>query len=131
MSAVTASAGPGAHSQPLARRRALVLAGDDVLREALSHWLETVGFEVAATADGDEALAFLDHGDAELVVADRVYPGWRGLTLQTLRQRLPEARLVVAGIARDDPWIGLARSVGADLVLPAPLSRKEVLSQLV
>lgn len=128
---VTASTTAAAQAMPLARRRALVLAGDDVIREALAHWLETVGYEVAATDDGEAALAFLDHGGAELVVADRVYPGWRGVTLQALRRRLPEARLVVAGIDRDDPWFGLAHSVGADLVLPAPLTRKEVLSRLV
>lgn len=117
---------------PLPRRRALVLAGDDVLREALGHWLETVGYDVAATAGGDEAVDFLDGGGAELVLVDRVYPAWPGIgTLQALRDRLPKARLVVAGIARDDPWFDLARSIGADLVLPAPLSRKEVLTQVV
>lgn len=131
MSTATAPTTAGAQALPLPRRRALVLAGDDVLREALGHWLETVGFEVAATDDGDSASAFCDQGGVELVVVDRVYPGWRGVTLQVLRQRLPEARLVVAGIDRDDPWFGLAHSVGADLVLAAPLTRKEVLSQLV
>lgn len=126
MSAATAAAPP--LQSP--RRRALVLAGDDVLREALGHWLESVGFEVVATAERDDALTFLDQG-AELVVVDRVYPSWGGLTLQAIRQRLPMVRLVVAGIAPDDNWIGLARSVGADLVIPAPLSRQEVLTQLV
>lgn len=131
MSAAAATASDTAQAGHSPRRRALVLAGDDVLREALGHWLESVGFEVEATAARDEALAFLDQGGAELVVVDRVYPGWAGLTLQAIRRRLPKARLVVAGIAADDKWIGLARSVGADLVLPAPLSRQEVLTQLV
>lgn len=117
---------------PQPRRRALVLAGDDVLREALGHWLETVGYEVAATAGGDEAVEFLEQGGAELVLVDRVYPAWPGIgTLQAIRDRLPNARLVVAGIDPEDPWIGLARSIGADLVLPAPLSRKEVLTRVV
>jgi DNA-binding response OmpR family regulator len=127
----TASAAVTVQTQASPRRRALVLAGDDVLREALGHWLESVGFEVVATAERDEAVVFLDQGGAELVVVDRVYPGWDGLTLQTIRKRLPSARLVVAGIAPDDHWIGLAYSVGADLVMPAPLSRQEVLTQLV
>lgn len=109
------------HPQASPRRRALVLAGDDVLRDALTGWLESVGYEVE---DGTG-----ETGLVELVVTDRVYPAWPGQgTIGAIKQRNPGARVVVAGPGPDDLFLSLARSVGADAVLPKPLRRAEFLA---
>ncbi|MEW5728570.1 MAG: response regulator [Pseudomonadota bacterium] len=110
-------------------RRAVVLTTDPGTGELLALWLGRAGFEVVATARGGEAARALDDGGAELMVLDRVHPHWSGLgTIQAIKRRHPGIRVLVAGLRPDDPFLPLARAVGADAVVPAPLDRQRVMA---
>lgn len=112
-------------------RRAVVLAADEGVRELIGLWLGRAGFEVVATDRGSVAAGTLEDAGADLVVVDRVYPHWSGLgTIQSVKRRHPGVRVLVAGLPPDDPFLALARSVGADAVVPAPLDRRKVLASI-
>lgn len=101
------------------RPRVLVLSGEEAVRDVLAHWLEEAGFEVFATGDGGAGARFLEEGTAQAVVTDRVFPHWQGLgSISAIKQRHPATRVVVAGCPPQDPWLAMARAVGADAVLP-------------
>lgn len=111
--------------------RAVVLAADDGVRDLVGLWLERAGYAVAATDRGSEAAHTLDEEGADLVVLDRIYPHWSGLgTIQSIKRRHPGIRVVVAGARPDDPFLPLARAVGADAVVTAPLDRKRMLASV-
>lgn len=64
--------------------RVLYVEDDDLMRGALSRTMEAAGFEVTATANGDQALAALqsDAPDPDVIVLDLVMPkvdGWEFL----------------------------------------------------
>ncbi|HSV29447.1 MAG TPA: response regulator [Candidatus Omnitrophota bacterium] len=117
---------------PQPRRRVVVLAADEMVRDALACWLGADGADVQVAANGSEAAMLLDQGGTDALVTDRTYPAWTGLgTMQSVKQRFPGIRVVVAGARADDPFVALARSVGADAVIPSPLRKAEVIRSLV
>ncbi len=116
---------------PAAGKSVLVLDGDEMARDALAQWLEEAGLAVHVARDGRDAADWLvDHG-ADVLIVDRVYPAWEGLgTLQAVRRAHPGLRIIVAERNSDDPFLPLARSVGADGVLKGRWSRDAVLREL-
>ena len=61
-------------------QRSLVLVADDdgVTRAMVSRWLTTAGFDVVATADGDEALRVAREREPDLLLVDVTMPGRDG-----------------------------------------------------
>ena len=61
-------------------QRSLVLVADDdgVTRAMVSSWLTKAGFDVVATADGDEALRVARQRDPDLLLVDVTMPGRDG-----------------------------------------------------
>ncbi len=109
--------------------RAVVLTADSGTGDLLALWLRRAGHEVAVAARGGDAARLLDQGGVDLVITDRVHPHWSGLgSFQAIKRRHPGVRVVVAGPRPDDPFLPLARAVGADAVFPAPLDRARIMS---
>lgn len=105
-------------------RRAVVLTADPGTGDLLALWLRRAGYEVAVVARGGDAARLLDEDGADLVVTDRIHPHWSGLgSFQAIKRRHPGVRVMVAGPRPDDPFLPLARAIGADAVFPAPLDR--------
>lgn len=76
--------------RPGERRRVVLIAEDDEdIRESLVECLESSGYEVAAAADGQEAVESLRQGlEPDLVVLDLMMPrmdGWEVLKWLRIR----------------------------------------------
>jgi two-component system response regulator FlrC len=74
----------------------LVVEDDDDLREALTDTLELSGYSAIATADAEQALAWLDKGNPGLVLTDVQMPGMDGhALLRTLKARRPDLPVIL------------------------------------
>jgi CheY-like chemotaxis protein len=62
-------------------RRILVVDDDKGIRDAMAGVLGEMGYDVAAAADGDEALVLLQNSTVGLVLTDLNMPGMDGLSL--------------------------------------------------
>jgi two-component system, NtrC family, response regulator AtoC len=72
--------------------RILVVDDDDALRESLELFLASEGFEVAAAAEGAQALAQLERAPFDVVLCDLRMPGIDGFEL------LPQLLRIVPGL---------------------------------
>jgi DNA-binding response OmpR family regulator len=77
--------------------RILLIDDEPHIRRMMRLTLEPAGYEVDEAADGQAGLdAFRDRGDYAAVILDQKMPGLTGLeTLQRLRERTPEARVLM------------------------------------
>lgn len=95
---------PGdAAAEPAAKRILVVDERTDTfegLRSAVA--AEGLYWQVEHVADGDDALQFLAHRPADVVIADEQLPGTDGVTLLTrVRDRYPDTiRMIVSGAAK-------------------------------
>jgi two-component system chemotaxis sensor kinase CheA len=110
---------PAAAAARGAVARVKVLVADDALttRSAMKALLEIAGYAVLAAADGEEALALLREGGAEIVVSDVQMPRLDGLGLCRAVKADPALRhtpviLVTSLDAPEDRAAGL--EAGAD-----------------
>lgn len=114
-------------SQPVT---VVVLSSDEELRAAVAYWFEALSIPTVATADGYEANRALKSSVAGLLITDRLLPPWPGLD-SFHRLQSDNSRLCIAYVD-DGSWDGaiLARIAGATIVLPRPLSRRQVVAAL-
>ena len=75
----------------------LLIVDDEVNhRKSLAIGLRLEGYEVLEAGDGEQALAVLEHADADLAIVDLMMPGMNGLDLaRRLRFRHPEVHVVL------------------------------------
>ncbi len=116
-----------------AQRRILVVDDDERVRTLLSWQLEAEGFIVRCTADGTEALRFIDRECPDLVVLDLSLPGVAGLdVLRKVRQRGDDVSLPVIILSgrsgETDRIVGL--DLGADDYLVKPFSPGELAARV-
>ena len=114
------------------RRRVLVVDDEPHDRELLAHWLSSLGFLQATTANPHQALALMESFQPDVVLADLDLPGMSGWELlQRLRQG-PHVATPVAIISAHDPDLGSAEllSLGADCYLTKPLRLLQLQSWL-
>ena len=109
----------------------LVVDDEPAIVTVVRERLEREGFQVRAVASGEEALAHLEAGSAELVVLDVMLPGIDGFeVLRRLRgagDRVP----VIVLTARDedvDKIVGL--ELGADDYLVKPFNPRELSARI-
>jgi DNA-binding response OmpR family regulator len=70
------------------KKRILVVDDDPAALRAVRHCLEWNGYEVVAQPGGAEALAWLEHQHADLIILDVVMPGLSGFEVcRRLRDR--------------------------------------------
>ncbi|MCB2186244.1 MAG: PocR ligand-binding domain-containing protein [Deltaproteobacteria bacterium] len=118
---------PGGHET-------LLLVDDEAaLLTTARHFLESVGYQVLTTANGEEALEIYgeDGRDISLVILDLGMPGMGGhKTLQALRRQNPQARVLVAsGYGADERAKG-ALADGAVGYVGKPFLKAELLTQV-
>ncbi|MEZ0266364.1 MAG: sigma-54-dependent transcriptional regulator, partial [Phycisphaerae bacterium] len=83
-----------AHTPP--KPRLLVLDEDRIILQSLSQFLAREGYEVHTTADAEDALAQLEGGAFELLLADVNMPGVKPADfLRDVRRRFPHVVVVV------------------------------------
>ena len=105
----------------------VVLCADGATRDVLAFWLRATGLNVATANNGAAARAHLDRASARLLITDRVLPPWPGLdTMVGLKQSRNGLTIAFLDDGLPDSR-ALARSAGADMVLPWPLRRANVI----
>ena len=110
--------------------RVLVVDDDPAIRNMLSEYLSTHGYEVAAAANGEAMRAELERAAPAVVLLDIGLPGEDGLTLaRYLRERYGCGIIMVTG-AGDviDRVAGL--EVGADDYIAKPFDPRELRARL-
>ncbi|MBW2288757.1 MAG: sigma-54-dependent Fis family transcriptional regulator, partial [Deltaproteobacteria bacterium] len=107
--------------------RVLVIDDDPGVRDYMEALVSRQGYQVAAVADGEEALLCLDSVQPDLITLDVVLPGMDGLeTLSELKKRLPHVPVVMLsghGQARN---IVEAMRLGASDFLRKPFEVEEL-----
>lgn len=108
------------------------MAEDDaVVRRMLESLLKSSGFQVAAAADGLEAMAMLESGPVDLLLLDMMMPGLSGLEVLKLARGKGYDLPVVALTALDSPDdIAKALELGADDYVVKPFSPVVLLARL-
>jgi DNA-binding response OmpR family regulator len=113
-----------------APRRILVIDEDRAVNDLLATWLAAEGHDVVRESadDGDP------EGHVDLVVVDVPYPRRRGVDwIRRVAERHPMTPILAlsctlfAGVECGGP---VARSLGANCVLPKPVSRQALLQQV-
>ena len=79
--------------------RILVVDNEEIVRQALTGMLESLGYQVTAVGDGDQAIDYYREHDREidLAIVDLVMPAMSGIEcFQALRQVNPQVRVVLS-----------------------------------
>lgn len=112
-------------------RRIAALVVDDAasVRLMVAELLSSYGFRVMLAANGDQALAAIEHDPGiRLVITDHEMPGMTGVELSSkLRERYHRDRLAIIGISGANKGELVARFLknGANDFLHKPFSREE------
>jgi DNA-binding response OmpR family regulator len=111
--------------------KVLVVDDSERLRRSLEHGLRHSGFAVDTVGDGEEGLAFAQHGDYDAIVLDLMLPGLDGLTvLKRLRDSGVKTHVLILS-AKDqvaERVEGLEH--GADDYLTKPFEFEELVARL-
>lgn len=111
-----------------------VLIVDDEMnqRRSLAIGLRLESFEVAEAADGDEALAFFEHGgEVDVAIVDLMMPGINGLDLaRRLRRACPDVRVVLTSAYHLSERQIARADVGAVGFVPKPYHLDELVAFL-
>ena len=109
----------------------LVVDDERLGLKVLSKMLRAGGHGVTETANGQQALSYLEHHLVDVVVTDIIMPKKDGLeTIPEIRRRYPKTRIIaISGGARPSgPGVlTTARTLGADGILAKPFRQKALL----
>ena len=98
-----------------ARKTALVVDDEDVVRHVLAMQLKELGYQCVTASGGREALRKMSDQDFALVMLDVRMPGMSGLdVLKRIRREDQETCVVILTAVLDATAAGEAMSLGAD-----------------
>lgn len=124
-------------SAPRWAGRILVMDDEDLVRETLTRLLESLGFEVTGTEDGEQAVdawraALAEGAPYACVVLDLTVPGGVGglLALRSLLALDPTVRAIVSSGYSEDPVMSEPAAYGFTDVLSKPYTLSELASVL-
>lgn len=114
--------------------RILIIDDDILIREMLSQMLEKEGFEVAYAENGIKAERIYRKTPVDLVITDIIMPDKEGLeTIVELRRDFPHIKIIaISGGGRigPEPYLKMAKSMGAMFTFVKPIDRKELLDAI-
>jgi CheY-like chemotaxis protein len=115
---------------PTPPQRILVVEDDPRVREVLHQALALAGYDVVATADGEEALAAYAAAPTDLIITDLLMPRRDGVeTIRGLRRHHPAAKVIaVTGARGRFNRLTAARHVGAHRTLVKPFGMSDLLT---
>jgi two-component system, chemotaxis family, response regulator PixH len=112
---------------------ALIIEDVQVDRTIFTSYLETAGWEVFATINGEEALAYLNTNTPDIVFLDVVLPGRSGFEIcRTIKSQasLKKIPIVICSTKNTDMDRYWGLKQGADFYLSKPVSRNDFLEAL-
>jgi len=88
----------------MTKYKILIVEDEEFVRKALERLLMRDGYTVLSVPSAEEALAFLEKEEVDIVISDHLMPGMKGLEfLEIVRKRCPEIlRIVLTGFADTD-----------------------------
>jgi len=116
---------------PAAAGRVLVVDDEPAVRDMLSSWVVSAGYDCDAAADAGEALACAERNAPAVALLDIALPGRDGMWLaRALRQQHRDASLLmVTGLRRFDAAVEGIRLGVMDYLLK-PFTRRQLLAAL-
>ncbi|HYF49710.1 MAG TPA: response regulator transcription factor [Planctomycetota bacterium] len=111
----------------------LIVEDDNDIRELIKHTMIKEGYEVTATAHGEEGLKLAQQGTYDLVLLDLMLPGMDGLEVCRRLRSNPEMRKtgVLIITAKDDEVdVVTGLELGADDYLVKPFSVRVLLARV-
>jgi CheY-like chemotaxis protein len=112
----------------------LLIEDDPLVLSALATVLEFRGFEVSATANGQEAVGMLGSFRPDVLITDMVMPEMDGVEL--IKKVRSQGRdipiLAISGLGPEDGelYLRLAQKIGADAVLRKPVKGDVLVSAI-
>jgi DNA-binding NtrC family response regulator len=111
----------------MTKRRILVIDDDASLRRVLEYNLVEEGYEVFASASGEDGLRLFDEYRPELVITDMKMPGMDGLqVLQTVKESCPDTLVIIVTAFGEIDAAVQAMKLGAYDYVTKPFNRDEL-----
>ncbi len=111
-------------------RTVLVIDDDARLRELLTEYLGSRGFEVACAPDGERGLERLRAGGIDLVVLDLMMPGIDGLEVCRQARGWSSVPIVMLTARGEDTDRIVGLELGADDYLAKPFNPRELVARI-
>ena len=112
------------------KKKILIVDDDPGILDALTLFLEEVGYEVEATDDGTTLRAF-PNGHPDLLLLDIWLSGWLGRDICIfLKSQEATKRLPIILVSANKDTESIAREAGADDFLTKPFELDELLAKL-
>ena len=109
----------------------LLVDDEETVREVMTEWLASLGYEARGATDADEALRCMDEAPAEVAVCDITMPGRDGLWLAArLRALYPDTAVVMATGSQDVDSALNSLELGAVDYLAKPFTRDQLRSSM-
>lgn len=111
--------------------RVLVADDEEAVRLYMRSVLEDAGYTVREAADGRAAMRALEAEPAEVLITDLVMPDQEGIeTIRLARKAFPQLRIIAISGAFFGQFLKMAELLGANAVLPKPLSQAAMLDTI-
>lgn len=114
--------------------KVLVIEDEEMVRSTIKQILEKAGYEVEVAENGKLGLEQQELNPADIVVTDIIMPEKDGVeTTIELRSRFPNTKIVAVsggGRVRNLSFLEHAKQMGADVILPKPFTREELLGAI-
>ena len=109
----------------------LLVEDDDLVRDMLTQVLERASHQVASAANGEEASAYLQKDEPDIMVTDIIMPKKSGITLiSEVKNRHPDLEIIaISGGGRLDPtgYLDLSETLGASVSFEKPIDNTALL----
>lgn len=109
-----------------------IVDDEALIRELFRRILETEGYEVTDSADGNAALALCRRQPPDLIITDLIMPDKEGIeTIIELKRDFPHMKIIAisgGGRITAKEYLELAETFGANMTLSKPISRDELLT---
>lgn len=111
-------------------KQILLIDDDEDLSYIIKDMLESYGYTVATTLDGETALRLLSENTYHLILLDINLPGMTGFELCRELRRLSTVPVIFASARTNEADRITGFDIGGDDYLPKPYSMKELLSRV-
>ncbi|GAA4751081.1 two-component sensory transduction protein RegX [Amnibacterium soli] len=108
----------------------LLVEDEPAIAEPLVYLLQREGYEVAAVADGGEALARFGRGDVDLVLLDLMLPVLPGTEVAKRVRAVSDVPIIMLTAKDAEIDIVLGLELGADDYVTKPYSSRELLARV-
>lgn len=112
----------------------LVVDDEELVRMQIAATLEFDGYTAAQAANGTEAVEWLKHNRADVMITDILMPSKEGLeTILEVRRNHPHLKIIaMSGRAPSESvdFLATAQEFGANRVMPKPFGRIQLLDTL-